>query len=124
MDASHQSFLYLSYVAMHSDGIIQDQEDTLLKQIIELENISKSSLDEFSSDIKKKSLKEMLKIGLDGLMNAHRKDQIKALAWIHKMILADDKVDVKEAQFLMNSFKPTDISYGELTKVAQGLPEI
>ncbi len=40
------------------------------------------------------------------------------------MILADDEVDVKEAQFLMQSIKPTDISYEELIKVAESLPDI
>ena len=56
-------------------------------------------------------------------MNASRKDQIKTFAWIHNMMYADEKVDIKEAQFLMNSIKPTDISYGEVIKVAKGLPD-
>ncbi len=75
MEANHTSLLYLCYVVMHVDDVVQNQEDKVLKQIIELENISKDGLDEFNKDIKKKSLQELRKIGLDGLMNAHRKDQ-------------------------------------------------
>ena len=55
---------------------------------------------------------------------ASRRDQIKILAWIHKMIYADDEVNVKEAQFLMYTIKPTDISFSELKKVAEKLHQI
>ena len=55
---------------------------------------------------------------------ASRRDQIKTLAWIHKMIYADDEVNVKEAQFLMYTIKPTDISFSELKKVAEKLHQI
>ena len=124
MDANQKSLLYLCYVVMRTDGVVQNQEDNVLKHIMELENISKDSLTEFNKNIKKKSLKELRKIGLDGLMNASRKDQIKILAWIYKMIFADDEVNVKEAQFLMQTIKPTDISYSEVKKVAEELPQI
>lgn len=109
---------------MNTDGVIQNQEYTLLKKIIEFEQVSKDSLAEFNKDIKKKSLEELRKIGLGGLMNASRRDQIKTLAWIYKMIYADDDVNIKEAQFLMYTIKPTDISYSELKKVAEKLPKI
>jgi len=109
---------------MNSDGKIQVQEDRMLNKIFEIENVSKDSIAEFNRHIKTKSLTELRKIGLEGFMNAHRQDQIKTLAWIHKMIYADDQVDVKEAQFLMNTIKPTDISYEELIKVAEKLPKI
>lgn len=124
MEAKHTSLMYLSYVAMNSDGKIQVQEDRMLNKIFEIENVSKDSIAEFNRHIKTKSLTELRKIGLEGFMNAHRQDQIKTLAWIHKMIYADDEVDVKEAQFLMQSIKPTDISYEELIKVAESLPDI
>ena len=124
MEAKHTSLLYLSYLVMNSDGKIQVQEDRMLNKIFEIENVSKDSIAEFKRNIKKKSLKELRKIGLEGLMNTYRKDQIKTLAWIYKMIFADDELDVKEAQFLMNTIKPTDISYGEVIKVAKSLPDI
>ena len=116
--------MYLCYVVMHTDGIIQNQEDTLFKKIVELEHVSNDSFTEFNNDIKKKSLKELRKIGMEGLRNASRKDQIKTFAWIYQMMYADDKIDIKEAQFLMNSIKPTDISYSEIKKVAKELPQI
>ena len=109
---------------MNSDGDIQVQEDMMLNKILEIENVSKDSIAEFNRHIKTKSLEELRKIGLEGFMNTDRIDQIKTLAWIYKMILADDEVDVKEAQFLMQSIKPTDISYEELIKLAEKLPEI
>ena len=109
---------------MHSDGIIQNQEDALFKKIVEHEHVSNDSFAEFKNDIKKKSLNELRKIGMEGLMNASRKDQIKTLAWIHNMMYADEKVDIKEAQFLMNTIKPTDISYSEIKKVVKELPQI
>ncbi len=124
MEDNQKSLLYLSYVVMNTDGVIQNQEYTLLKKIIEFEQVSKDSLAEFNKDIKKKSLEELRKIGLGGLMNASRRDQIKTLAWIYKMIYADDDVNVKEAQFLMYTIKPTDISYSELKKIAEKLPKI
>lgn len=124
MEDNQKSLLYLSYVVMNTDGVIQNQEYTLLKKIIEFEQVSKDSLAEFNKDIKKKSLEELRKIGLGGLMNASRRDQIKTLAWIYKMIYADDDVNIKEAQFLMYTIKPTDISYSELKKVAEKLPKI
>ena len=124
MDYKQQSLLYLCYVVMHSDGVIQNQEDRVLKNIIEFERVSEDSLAEFNKDIQKKSLEELRKIGMDGLINASRKDQIKTFAWIYKMIYADDEVNVKEAQFLMNTIKPTNISYSEIEKVAKELPQI
>ncbi len=124
MEDNQKSLLYLSYVVMNTDGVIQNQEYTLLKKIIEFEQVSKDSLAEFNKDIKKKSLEELRKIGLGGLMNASRRDQIKTLAWIYKMIYADDDVNIKEAQFLMYTIKPTDISYSELKKIAEKLPKI
>jgi len=84
---------------MHTDDMIQNQEDTLIKKIVEHEHVSDDSLTEFKKDIKKKSLKELRKIGMDGLRNASRKNQIKTFAWIHNMIYADEEVNVKEAQF-------------------------
>ena len=109
---------------MHTDGVIQNQEDSVLKNIIEFERVSEDSLAEFNKDIKKKSLEELRKIGMDGLINASRNDQIKTFAWIYKMIYADDEVNVKEAQFLMNTIKPTNISYSEIEEVANKLPQI
>lgn len=109
---------------MHTDGVIQNQEDNVLKQIFEFENISKDTLAEFNKHIQYNSLEELRKIGMDGLINAGRTDQIKTFAWIHKMIYADDEVNVKEAQFLMNTIKPTNISYSEIERVAKELPKI
>lgn len=116
--------MYLCYVVMHTDGIIQNQEDILFNKIVEFENVSHNSLTEFKNDIKKKSLKELRKIGMEGLRNASRKVQIRTFAWIYQMMYADDKMDIKEAQFLMNTIKPTDISYSEIKKVAKELPQI
>ncbi len=109
---------------MNSDGVIQNQEDRVLKNIIEFEQVSDVSLAEFKRDLQKKSLEELRKAGMDGLINSSRIDQIKTFAWIHKMIYADKEVNVKEAQFLMNTIKPTNISYSEIEKVAEKLPQI
>ena len=124
MDDYQKSLLYLSFVVMYTDGVIHNQGDTLLKKIFQIEQIPDGLLVKLNEDVKKKSLNELRKTGLEGLMNAHRKDQIKTLAWLHKMIHADHKVNIKEAQYLMSTIKPTDISYNELVKVAENLPMI
>jgi uncharacterized tellurite resistance protein B-like protein len=121
---ANKSLLYLSYAVTRSDGEIQSQEDEVLNQIIDYEGISSDILEEFNTDVEIKSLEEMRKIGLESLMKASRKDQIKILAWVHKMIYADEEVNVKEAQFLMQTIKYTDISFDELETTAEGLPEI
>lgn len=109
---------------MYSDGRVQEEEDITFKKMIEFENIPDDSLVQFNKDIRKKSLDELRQIGLENLKKGKRDDQIKTLAWVHKMIDADKKVHIKEAQFLMYAIKPTDISYSELQNKAKALPGI
>ena len=114
MEIKHRSLLYLSYVVMHADGEVQYQENEVLKQVIQQERIPKEAISELAKDIATKSLEEIRKKGIDSLIQISRKDQIKTLAWINRMIHADDIINVKEAQFLLYSIKPTDIAFAEI----------
>ena len=114
MEAKHQSLLYLSYVVMHADGEVQYQENEVLKQVVIQEHIPKEAIAELAKDIASKSLEEIRKKGLNGLIKIGREDQIKTLTWINRMIHADNVINVKEAQFLLYSIKPTDIAFAEI----------
>ena len=124
MDSRQKSLLYLCYVVMSSDGTVQRQENKVLKQIMDLENISQEALDDFNKEINNHSLEELRKMGLEALMQSTRENQINTLAWVHNMIYADKEVNVKEAQFLMGAMKPTDITFDELKKIADRLPKL
>jgi len=119
-----KSLVYLMHSVIHSDGVVHDKEMDLIDNIYNHESVPDDVNSSFLSDMKRLNADEMYKKGLEALKSCLREEQCRTLAWIHTVIEVDDKVDVKEARFLLYAMNSTDIKLEEIIEIAKDLPKL
>ena len=120
----HNSLLFLSYLIMSVDGIVDDDERKAIKKICEFENITESSFKSFMEVADNLAEKQIYEAGIDEISNCTDEEKLRVFAWLHRISEADGHVHVKEVRFLLYSIKKAGIEFNEVLKTSASLPSL
>ena len=118
------SLVYLMHSVIQSDGLVHDDETSLMNKIHLLEHVPNDVSRGFESDMERLNAKEIYDKGIRALKSCSPEEQRRTLAWVYATIEADGKVDVKEARFLLYAMNSTAIRLEEITEIAKELPKV
>lgn len=119
-----KSLLYLSYLIMHADGLLDDAEARAIDGIREKENIDKDEWNALKKEANGMREKDIYYRGLEHIMQCSDEQKIRIFAWLHKITDSDGNVHVKEIRFLLYSLKKVGIEMDDVIAVSKTLPEV
>jgi len=119
-----KGLLYLLYSVSLADGVHDKMEKIAIENIRKNEKIPQHIYKKFMSDINVDRDEELYRKGITSILKCGRKEKVRAMAWVHKLIEADGHFHIKEARFLLYSIAALDIDVDEVMNLSQKLPEI
>ncbi len=114
----HLGLLYLVHLLISADGVVDEHEKKLLFKIKDKENITDSTFDEFSEQIKQKKDKEIYQKGIELINRCPDDKKLDAFVHLYKMSEVDGNVHVKEVRLLLYSVKMADIEFNDVVQKA------
>ena len=116
--------LFLSYLVIASDGVIEEMEIVALNKICEHEGVSLTHLSNFIRYCKVLPEQDVYNKGLDELGMCNDEEKLRAFAWLYRLSEADGMLHVKEVRFLMYSLRGTEIELEDIISVKDKLPTL
>ena len=120
----NNGLLFLSYLIIAADGVIDETEVDALKKICQYEGISLDYLDNFIRYAKVLSEKEVYNKGLEEISMCEDEEKLRAFGWLYRISEVDGTVHVKEIRFLMYSLKKAGIDFEDIISAKDKLPAL
>ena len=113
--------LYLAYLLISADGVIDERERTALLKIKKDENIPDARFDEFEKQIAKLKEREIYHHGINLMSECTDEEKLNAFVHLYKMSEADGRVHVKEVRLLLYSIRQVGIEFDDVVRRATQL---
>ncbi|MDH5397027.1 MAG: hypothetical protein OEX02_02710 [Cyclobacteriaceae bacterium] len=120
----HEGLLYLIYLIISADNIIDKREIKALHKIRELEEVPENIYNDFMENIENETERSIYSKGIDLISRCSLAQKKRAFAWLYKIAEVDGNVHIKEVRFLLYSFKKADIEFMEIVDAAEQLPKL
>ncbi len=117
-----KGLLYLLHSVALADGVAHDYEKKALAQIKDHENISEKLYSEFIKALDRYSDQEIYQKGISLILQCKPQERRRAMAWVYRMIEADNHVDIKEAVWLLNTIRRAVAEWSEVNDLSKKLP--
>ena len=118
----HKSLMYLSYSVIRTDGLVNNDESTALKRLLELEKIGPDDNRSFLEEVKDLDSNQIFNSGLKALKNCSLEEQGRILGWIYNLVEVDEVVDVREARFLLYAINASNHNIEDIIEISKELP--
>ena len=105
-----------------ADGVAHDYEKKAIAQIKDHENIPEKLYSKFIRALDWNSDREIYQKGINFILHCKPQKRLRALAWVYKVIEADNYVDIKEAVWLLNTIRRTATDWSEVNDLSKKLP--
>ena len=119
-----KSLIFLSYLIINADGVLEQSEIDALRKICQFENIDEEVLDSFLKDVKGYSERQIYEMSIDEILKCSEEDRIKSFAWLYRISEADGKVHAKEVRFLLYATKLLGVDFDDVVNYAQKYPSL
>jgi len=120
----NNGLLFLSYLIMVADGILDEVELDALKKICRHEGISLDYLDNFIRYTKVLPEKEVYNKGLEEIAMCNDEEKLRIFGWLYRISEVDGTVHVKEIRFLIYSLKEAGIDFENIISAKDKLPTL
>ncbi len=120
----NNGLLFLSYLIMVADGILDEVELDALKKICRHEGISLDYLDNFIRYTKVLPEKEVYNKGLEEIAMCNDEEKLRVFGWLYRISEVDGTVHVKEIRFLIYSLKEAGIDFENIISAKDKLPTL
>ena len=120
----NNGLLFLSYLIMVADGILDEVELDALKKICRHEAISLDYLDNFIRYTKVLPEKEVYNKGLEEIAMCNDEEKLRVFGWLYRISEVDGTVHVKEIRFLIYSLKKAGIDFEDIISEKDKLPAL
>jgi uncharacterized tellurite resistance protein B-like protein len=117
----HIGLLYLAYLLISADGVIDEREQIALLKIKSDENIPDQRFDEFRHQVAKLKEREIYQHGIKIMDECTDEEKLKAFVHLYKMSEADGRVHVKEVRLLLYSIRQVGIEFDDVIQRATQL---
>ena len=112
----------LYYQLIHSDGKVNEQEISLGRKMMEIENISAADFHYYLESLKTKDLPLIYKETLSDLKRLSREQQIRCIAWLCVLANSDGFMDRAEWQFIYRVYhKELDLPLPQIMEIQKEL---
>lgn len=110
--------LYLVHLLISADGVVDDNEQAAMKQVMDKEGIPLSLFAEFQAAILDKKERDIYQAGIDYLNRCSEKEKLRAFVHLYQMSEVDGRVHVKEVRLLLYSIKMAGIEFNNVVDEA------
>jgi uncharacterized tellurite resistance protein B-like protein len=107
-----------------ADGVRDDTEIRALKQIRSYEEIPMEVHQSLQQEMYDLSNKEIYKLGVEALNNCDSQHQLRAFAWLYKIVEVDGTIDVKEARFMLQALNSLGIDLNDVIVESNTIPDL
>ena len=121
MDANENyqiGLLYLAYLLISADGVIDESEWVALLKIKNDENIPDARFAEFEKQIVKLKEREIYQNGINLMSGCTDAEKLNAFVHLFKMSEADGRIHVKEVRLLLYSIRHVGIEFDDVVQRA------
>ena len=113
--------LYLAYLLIGADGVIDERERIALLKIKNEEKIPDTRFDEFEQQISKLKEREIYLHGINLMSECTEEEKLTAFVHLYKMSEADGRVHAKEVRLLLYSIRQLGIEFDDVVHRATQL---
>ena len=117
-----KGLLYLLHSVALADGVAHEYEKKAIAYIKDHENIPEKLYSEFIRDLDRNSDREIYQIGLSLILQCTPQERRRAMAWVYRVIEADNHVDIKEAVWLLKTITRAATDWSEVNDLSKKLP--
>ncbi len=114
-----RGLLYLAYLLISADGVIDDRERKALAQIKSDEEIPDRIYQEFEAEIAGLKEREIYQKGINLMDECTVDEKLNAFVQLYKMSEADGHVHVKEVRLLLYSIRQVGIEFEDVVHRAK-----
>jgi len=113
--------LYLAYLLISADGVIDERERIALLKIKSDEKIPDALFEEFEKQIAKLKEREIYQHGIKLMSQCTDEEKLNAFVQLLKMSEADGHVHIKEVRLLLYSIRQVGIEFDDVVQRATQL---
>ena len=113
--------LYLAYLLINADGVIDERERIALLKIKKDEKITDTLFEEFGKEIMKLKEREIYLRGINLMNQCTDEEKLNAFVHLYKMSEADGHVHIKEVRLLLYSIRQVGIEFDDVIRRATQL---
>lgn len=113
--------LYLAYLLISADGVIDEGERIALLKIKNEEKIPEARFNEFEKQISKLKEREIYHQGISLMSECTDEEKLTAFVHLYKMSKADGRVHAKEVRLLLYSIRQVGIEFDDVVHRATQL---
>ena len=110
--------LYLAYLLISADGVIDDREQSALQRIKKDENIPDQLFEDFKKQVAKLKERDIYQHGINLMDDCSDEQKLNAFVHLYKMSEADGRVHVKEVRLLLYSIRQVGIEFDDVVRRA------
>lgn len=114
----HKGLLFVTYLLIHSDKEISDNELYYLHKMRVEEGISDAVFAEHFKSLLGKDEREIYQIGIDSINLCPDELKLKIFSRLYQMALSDKVLRVKEVRFILYAIKITQVDINTVIKMA------
>ena len=113
--------LYLAYLLISADGVIDERERIALLKIKNDEKITDALFEDFEKQIAKLKEREIYQHGINLMSQCTDEEKLNAFVHLLKMSEADGRVHIKEVRLLLYSIRQVGIEFDDVIQRATQL---
>jgi uncharacterized tellurite resistance protein B-like protein len=110
--------LYLVYLLIGADGVIDEQEKDALLRVKKAQLIPDSIYKLFEEQVEQKKEREIYQQGIDYINECTDDEKLNVFGHLYKMSEVDGRVHVKEVRLLLYSMRQVGIEFDEVVQKA------
>jgi len=119
-----KGIVFLAHLMSVADGVRDDTEIRALKQIRNYEEIPMEVHQSLQQEMYDLSNKEIYTKGVEALTNCDTAHQLRAFAWLYKIVEVDGTIDVKEARFMLQALNSLEIDLNDVIDESNTIPDL
>ena len=119
-----KGIIFLAHLMSLADGVRDDTEIRALKRIRDYEEIPVEKHQSFQQQMYDLSNEEIYNEGVSALRDCDKAHQLRAFAWLYKIVEVDGNVDVKEARFMLQALNSLGLDLNEVIDESANIPDL
>ena len=105
-----KGIIYLAHLISVADGVRDDTEIRALKHIRDYEDIPVETHQSLQHQMYDLSNQEIYEEGVNALKDCSQERQMRAFAWLYKILEVDGNIAVKDAHFMLQALNSTGVN--------------
>jgi uncharacterized tellurite resistance protein B-like protein len=119
-----KGIIFLAHLMSVADGARDDTEIRALKRIRNYEDIPVENHQAIQQKMYDLSNEQIYNEGVAALRDCDKAHQLRAFAWLYKIVEVDGNIDVKEASFMLQAINSLGLDLNEVIEESNKIPDL